>query len=127
MVGGDFNIILDESKKLGGLQVTQQEMVDFAAYVNVCSLSELKFYGSSYTLWNGQIEEDCIFKRLDRVLVNYEFFQILSDSEVHHFIKQGSDHVPLHVLCDASQDQIVKPFKFVNFWAKHEDFQIEVK
>lgn len=40
MVGGDFNVILDEAENLGGSQVTQQEMVDFATCVNICSLNE---------------------------------------------------------------------------------------
>lgn len=73
MVGGDFNVILDEAENLGGSQVTQQEMVDFATCVNICSLNEQKFYGSNYTQWNNRIEEDCIFKRLYRVLRNNEF------------------------------------------------------
>lgn len=123
MVGGDFNIIFDKAEKLGGLQVTQQEMVDFATCVNACSLTEVRFCESIYIWWNGRIEEDCIFKRLDKVLVNNKFLQILPNSEVHHFIRQGSDHAPLHVVCDATQDQIVKPYRFLNFWAKHEDFQ----
>lgn len=96
--------------------------MDFATYVNVCSLNELRFHDSSYTWWNGRIEEDCNFKRLDIVLVNNEFLQILPNSEVHHFIRQGSDHAPLHVVCDATQDQIVKPFRFLNLWDKYEDF-----
>ncbi|KAG5632048.1 hypothetical protein H5410_003765 [Solanum commersonii] len=49
-----------------GLPVTQYETIDFAHCINSCSLNELKFIGSKYTWWNGRIEEDCIFKRLDR-------------------------------------------------------------
>lgn len=30
MVGGDLNVILNEKKKLGGLEFTQMEAVDFA-------------------------------------------------------------------------------------------------
>ncbi|KAH0666246.1 hypothetical protein KY285_027452 [Solanum tuberosum] len=122
LVGGDFNTIVDESEKLGGLPVTQHEMADFAACINVCALNELKFVGSCYTWWNGRIENDCIFKRLDRVLGNNEFMQLLPNSEVHHLIRQGSDYAPLHVMCDDSQEQVVKPFRFLNFWTKHKDF-----
>lgn len=48
--------------------MTQKEIIDFAIYISSCALNKLKFTGSSYTWWNGRIEEDCVFKRLDRVL-----------------------------------------------------------
>ncbi|KAH0753205.1 hypothetical protein KY285_006353 [Solanum tuberosum] len=68
LVGGDFNIIMDEAEKLGGLPVTQMEIADFVQCTNVCALNEIKFKGSSYTWWNGRIEEESIFKSHDRVV-----------------------------------------------------------
>lgn len=47
--------------------VTGKEMSEFVQYINSCSLFEIMFKSSSYTWWNGGIEEECIFKRLDRV------------------------------------------------------------
>lgn len=44
MVGGDFNVILHEEEKLGGLTVMNQETVDFA--VSQC----LQFNGAR-VLW----------------------------------------------------------------------------
>ncbi|KAH0760993.1 hypothetical protein KY290_017066 [Solanum tuberosum] len=94
MVGGDFNTVVDESEKSGGLPVSQQETVDFAHCINAFSLNDLKFVGSYYTWWNERIENDCIFMRLDIVLTNNEFMQLLPNSDVHHLIRQGSDHAP---------------------------------
>ncbi|KAH0638863.1 hypothetical protein KY285_035449 [Solanum tuberosum] len=122
MVGGDFNTIVDESEKLGGLPVTQNEISDFAQCICACALTELNFTGSCYTWWNGRIEEASIFKRLDRVFGNNEFFSLLPNSETHHLIRQGSDHAPLHVICNTIQDQASKLFRFLNFWTKHKDF-----
>ncbi|KAG5599847.1 hypothetical protein H5410_031217 [Solanum commersonii] len=70
VIGGDFNVILNEEEKLGGLDFTQHEAIDFASCISNCALSELKTTGSKFTWWNGRIEEACIFKRLNRVLVN---------------------------------------------------------
>ncbi|KAH0692608.1 hypothetical protein KY285_019705 [Solanum tuberosum] len=123
LVGGDFNTIVNESEKLGGLPVTQVETQDFTQCINACALNELKFRGSVFTWWNGRIEESCIFKRLDRVFGNNSFMTLLPESEVHHLIRHGSDHAPLHVLCNSNQDLIVKPFKFLNFWIKHSSFK----
>ncbi|KAG5632942.1 hypothetical protein H5410_004659 [Solanum commersonii] len=74
MVGGDFNTIVDESEKLGGLPVSQVELEDF-------------------------------------------------NTKVQHLIREGSDHAPLHVTCSTGQEQIYKPFRFLNFWTKHHSLQ----
>lgn len=116
-MGGDFNIIMDASEKLGGLPVTLLETMDFAQCINSCAYNELTFTGRKYTWWNGIIEEDCIFKKLDRVFGNIEFMQQFLVSEVQHFIREGSDHAPLQFLCNANNDRISKPFRFLNFWA----------
>ncbi|KAH0712322.1 hypothetical protein KY289_008281 [Solanum tuberosum] len=89
IVGGDFNVILEETEKLGGLPVTQQETTDFAQCLSSCNLSEITFKAS----------------------------------EVHHLIRQGSDHAPLHMICKTLQGNIIKPSRFLNFWTKHKKFK----
>lgn len=76
IIGGDFNIILNKEEKMGGLAFEQQEAMDFAFFISSCSLSEVKFSGSNFTWWNGRIEDEYIFKRLDRVLVNNPLLDI---------------------------------------------------
>ncbi|KAG5609469.1 hypothetical protein H5410_020750, partial [Solanum commersonii] len=100
----DFNTILNDAEKLGGLPVIITETLDFAHVPN------------------GRIEGDSIFKRLDRVLGNSEFMNMLPDTEVTHLIRQGSDHAPLHVKFNAQNSHIAKPFKLINFWTKHSEF-----
>lgn len=70
IVEGDFNVILNEDEKLGGLPFLQQEAV------------EVKFTGSNYIWWNDRIEEESILKRLDRILVKNNFLEI---SHLHKF------------------------------------------
>lgn len=41
---------------------------------------------------------------------------------MHHLIRQRSDHALLHMVCNISKDQVVRTFRFLNFWTKHEDF-----
>ncbi|KAK4716117.1 hypothetical protein R3W88_014455 [Solanum pinnatisectum] len=77
MVGGDLNIVTDESEKLVGLHVSQAEVEDFVQYINSCALNEIKFSRNCYTWWNGRREQDCIFKRLDRVFGNNDFMNEL--------------------------------------------------
>lgn len=61
LIGGDFNVIVYESEKLGGLLMMQQEIADFSASINACALYELKFLDSFYTWWSGRIENDFLF------------------------------------------------------------------
>lgn len=122
MVGGDFNVILNEDEKLGGLDLEQSEAMDFAQCINSCALLEVKFTGSKFTWWNGRINQECIFKRLDRVLVNSEFLSIFPVTEATHMIREGSDHTPIHVSANSETGNMVKPFKFQNFWCTHHGF-----
>lgn len=87
---------LNEDEKLGGLAFEQCKTMDFAFFINSNALPEVKFTGSNFTWWNGRIERDYIFKRHDRIIVNHYFMDLFPSSEVQHFIRQGSDHVPLH-------------------------------
>ncbi|KAH0720014.1 hypothetical protein KY284_005044 [Solanum tuberosum] len=102
LVGGNFNTIIDEAEKLGGLPVTQTEIVDFVQCTNACALNGIKFKGSSYTWWNGRIEEESIFKSIDRARVR---------------------SCPLHVIGNSLQETVTKPFKFLNFWTKYSEFK----
>ncbi|XP_075101968.1 uncharacterized protein LOC142177384 [Nicotiana tabacum] len=95
IVRGDFNVIWDEEEKFGGLSVHMNEVLDFRHCVNTCNLYDSGFKGSIYTLWNGRVEDDCIFKRLDRVLTNIEFQQLFLSLVITHLSNIGSDHSPL--------------------------------
>jgi len=121
--GGDFNTIVDGTEKLGGLPVFLFETQYFVQCIINCALNELKSIGSRYTWWIGRIEEACIFERLDRVFGNNILMNLAPESEVHHLIKQGSDHTPLHVRCNYYQEPVSRPFKVLNFWTKHVNFK----
>lgn len=65
MIGKDFNVIINEEEKLGGLEFSQMKAIDFAQCINNCALSEVKFSGSKYTWWNGRINDACIFQKAE--------------------------------------------------------------
>ncbi|XP_060177974.1 uncharacterized protein LOC132607911 [Lycium barbarum] len=75
LVGGDFNSIVADSEKYGGLLLTLNEIQDFRACIQNCNIEDLGFKGSNYTWWNGHSGEDFIFKRLDRCLGDNEPIQ----------------------------------------------------
>ncbi|KAG5619746.1 hypothetical protein H5410_004964, partial [Solanum commersonii] len=95
MVGGAFNAIIGEEEKIGGLSVYLQGYEDFDLCINSCELNDLQFSGSPFTWWNSRANEDCVFKRLARVVVNQALQDMLSNMEVMHLARAGSDHAPL--------------------------------
>ncbi|KAK4719395.1 hypothetical protein R3W88_017733 [Solanum pinnatisectum] len=111
LVGGNFNVILNGEEKQGGLEFTSHESMDFSQCLNNCALEEIWSLGSKFTWWNGRVEEDCIFKRLDRVLCKWKFSDNFPSSTVHHLISRGSDHAPLHLICNSEEEKVVKSNK----------------
>ncbi|KAK4706364.1 hypothetical protein R3W88_034059 [Solanum pinnatisectum] len=49
LMGGDFNTIVDDSEKLGGLPVSNLETQDFIQCINSCALNELRFTDTVFT------------------------------------------------------------------------------
>ncbi|XP_075103465.1 uncharacterized protein LOC142178046 [Nicotiana tabacum] len=120
--GGDFNVLLHEYEKIGGLPVHPPEYEDFVFYINSCGLFDQGYKGSPFTWWNGRPNAECIFYRLDKILMNLPFQIMLPTIEVEHIIRTGSDHAPLLMTCGEKIANFVKPFKFLNFWTKHDTF-----
>ncbi|XP_015162379.1 uncharacterized protein [Solanum tuberosum] len=122
LVGGDFNVIRNEEVKLGGRPVTNGEVVDFNHCINVCNLEDQGFKGIKYTWWNRRTDEECIFKRLDRVLCNEKMQNTFPGLEIEHLVRSGSDHTPLLITQKTSSKKVMRPFKFLNFWIKEKSF-----
>ncbi|XP_070034913.1 uncharacterized protein [Nicotiana tomentosiformis] len=84
VVGRDFNVILNEEEKIGGLPVYPPEFEDYALYVNSCELFDTGYTGSPFTWWNGISNKECIFKRLDRIFVNQQFNTLFPSVDTTH-------------------------------------------
>ncbi|XP_009622845.1 uncharacterized protein [Nicotiana tomentosiformis] len=123
VVGGDFNIIMHEDEKISVLLMYPPEYEDFAFCVISCGLFDLGYKGIPFTWWNGRPNSESIFKRLDRIFVNLPFQNLFPNIEVEHLIRTSSDHAPLLICCGEKAMLFVKPFKFLNFWIKHETFK----
>ncbi|XP_070050659.1 uncharacterized protein [Nicotiana tomentosiformis] len=127
VIGGDFNVVLHEDEKIGGLLVYPPEVEDFSFFVNSCGLFDTDYKGSPFTWWNRRSNEEFIFKRLDKIFVNQPFQTLFPNIKAEHLIRTGSDHAPLLMNCREEAQQSVKPFKFFNFWTTHTTFTDVVK
>ncbi|KAH0650590.1 hypothetical protein KY285_030680 [Solanum tuberosum] len=102
IISGDFNVVLNENEKIGGVPVQPADTEDFVNCIGSCDLTEVSYRGNPFTWWNGRVAEDCIFERLDRVLVNEELQNWFSQLEVEHLSRTESDHAPMLLTCEES-------------------------
>jgi len=123
IISGDFNVVLNENEKIGGVPVQPADAEDFVNCIGSCDLTEVSYRGNPFTWWNGRVAEDCIFERLDRVLVNEELQNWFSQLEVEHLSRTESDHAPMLLTCEVNMENINKPFRFLNLWVEHESFK----
>lgn len=108
----DINVILGGEEKISGMSVYHQECEDFACYLNSCWLYDINFSGNPFTWWNDKVDGDCIFKGLDKVVLNYALMDIFGSLDLQNLAKIGLDHSPLLVSCSVSNYFITKPFMF---------------
>ncbi|KAH0661787.1 hypothetical protein KY284_026718 [Solanum tuberosum] len=123
LVGGDFNVILSPEEKIGGLPVYPSEVEDFAFCTNSCELVDIRLNGSPFTWWNGRADDECIFKRLDKIFVNNLFLGEMGNVKLDILARSGSDHAPMLLTCGGQVPHLYKPFRFLKFWTEKEEFK----
>ncbi|KAK4706279.1 hypothetical protein R3W88_034163 [Solanum pinnatisectum] len=101
--------MLSEEEKIGGLHVYPNEYEDFAFCVNSCDLVEVGFKGSPFSWWNGRIDDHCVFKRLDRYLMNQVGLGHFGLVEFEYLARIGSDHAPMLLTCCLKTDATRRP------------------
>ncbi|KAI9111593.1 hypothetical protein K1719_017283 [Acacia pycnantha] len=82
-------------------------------------LRDMGFAGPEFTWKRGMSEA-----RLDRILVNNQWYDQFSNASVSHLPFFKSDHRPLLLQLDSTKDSIRsnRPFRFIAAWALHENF-----
>jgi exonuclease III len=92
---GDFNEILNETKKFGGRSQPRALMEAFQNTLEVCGLFDLGFKGPKYTWSNCQEGPYLIKERLDRVVANRSWCELFREVEVWVGVAIRSDHSPV--------------------------------
>ncbi|XP_074299195.1 uncharacterized protein LOC141630247 [Silene latifolia] len=122
MVCGDFNSIMNVGERIGGAAVTRAEMAPMRDAVDFCQLQELKVSGSYYT-WNNKHEVSSkVYSKLDRVLVNEEWLQVLPDTVANFLPEDIFDHCPCVINTTVARDKSKLAFKYFNMWSLAEGF-----
>ncbi|KAG6506034.1 hypothetical protein ZIOFF_031349 [Zingiber officinale] len=122
LVQGDFNVILNNSERIGGAHITNCGS-EFGACLFRCGLSELSNHGSFFTWTNNQDAKSCIWRKLDRCLINSDWLDVFPGYDYEVISLGLFDHSPLIVHIKNLIPQRASPFKFFNMWTTHPHFK----
>jgi len=111
---------------LGGKTLTFAKLAPFNDCINACVLSNLKYVGSKWS-WHNSEGNTGIIGRLDRILVNQAWIDVLPDSFYEYQSLATSDHAPLLLHLLKSFASSPRPFRFFNYWMQSSGFKEMIK
>ncbi|KAK7259799.1 hypothetical protein RIF29_25414 [Crotalaria pallida] len=76
LVSVDFNCCLHPNDKLAGNQIDWEAVSDFRDCLSECALEDMRFSGNFITWDNKQMEDNRIYSKLDRTLVNTSWMDL---------------------------------------------------
>lgn len=122
MVGGHFNMVqyIDECFGSTPHALPSWEFSDIIMDYDLHDLV-FSFFGSSYT-WCGS-SLPLLWKRLDQVIINSEWYNSFLIDKLEHLSKESSDHLPLLFTFNHDSACPLGGFRFQNMWLNHPNFR----
>ena len=128
LCAGDFNEILVQSEKLGGVLRPQWQMTGFRDALDDCDLQDIGFDGPCFTWCNRRAGSEMIQERLDRCVSNFQWSNLFPNAKVSHLEFWKSDHRPLLLELDGSLFSVGgrvlsrrRRFFFEACWIEHKE------
>lgn len=125
VVGGDFNEILSNEEKSGGLPRAVGLMDAFREGLIDCDLTDLGFEGRPYTWSNNRVDPHTVRCRLDRCCGNSGWKDYAPLATVEHLNFPGSDHVPILLRVRGrsagTERRRRRPWRFNAHWIRTEE------
>ena len=120
LVMGDFNEILSQEDKVGGVLRNDSQIEDFRITMEVCRLKPLDYRGNRYTWFKNT--EGTIKERLDCAMANESWIDYFPNSSLTHLEFFRSDHRALYLCLQdapglaAHNKRKRSRFRFENMW-----------
>ncbi|CAH9135345.1 unnamed protein product [Cuscuta epithymum] len=122
MVIGDFNDILYDSEKKGCIPHPRWRLRGFRDCVEECGLRDFLFMGYQWTWERGKGTLHCVEEKLDRILVNDEWWNRFMAAQATSVEAPISDHMALCIsVVPTTHGRRKKKFKFENNWLREEE------
>ncbi|KAK4285072.1 hypothetical protein QN277_001816 [Acacia crassicarpa] len=125
---GDFNDILSQDEKRGGIPRAWRRIFNFKCFVDDCALEDLGYNGPRFTWCNNRDSPDTIHERIDRALGNVQLREDFPTLQVFHVDPaRTSDHHLVHIQCQYEKYMKKRPFRFEAAWVSHAQFPDLIK
>lgn len=118
ILGGDFNAIMNQCEKQGGIGKISRETLDFVDWVHCSVLIEINMVKDAFTWNNRRLGFSNIEEKIDRFFVTGSLTNFPYTLEASILPFSGSDHflIQLSILGDSGPRRC--PFKFKQMWLK---------
>ncbi|XP_062085381.1 uncharacterized protein LOC133791470 [Humulus lupulus] len=127
VVLGDFNSVFNVDDRIGGNPVTHTEMDDSNNWLAQAHVDKLQSNGSFFTWTNNQDGLKHIYSKIDHVFVNEDWHDDFPNTSARFCWEVTSDHCSCVISASTTELIGVKPFRYFNFWAEHQEFQTLVE
>lgn len=108
-------------------KMQKDNLHDEASCIIEAGLEDVGYIGNPFTCCNNRGAPTTMWKRLDRMLFNIEWFDRFGSISVSHLVRACSDHLPLLIQSNNNTEAFVKYFRFLNLWTNHDHFMNEVR
>ena len=108
---GDFNEIIDNSEKNGGIVRPEGTFYAFRTFLSQDDLSDIKHFGNCLS-WRGKRNSHLVQCRLDRAMCNSEWPDLFPSCRSQYLKYEASDHRPLISFLDTSRRKGTNIFIF---------------
>ncbi|XP_021751223.1 uncharacterized protein LOC110716880 [Chenopodium quinoa] len=128
---GDFNEILSDDEKLGGVQRNEGCMDGFREAIDSIGVRDLLYKGNKFTWQRGLSIKTLIQERLDRFLASNSWCNLFPAHEVIHLPirPQRSDHAPILLKAGLREENRRKKrlFRFEAMWLSNPECEKVLK
>lgn len=122
LILGDFNQIRDQNEHSKPHSLNMDRRIrEFNECLLNANIDDLNFRGNTFTWWNKN-KKNPIAKKLDRALVNSDWYFQFPSSVAYFGSPEFSDHAVISITLDPTVDRVKKPFRFYNFITLSPDF-----
>ncbi|KAJ0094336.1 hypothetical protein Patl1_15029 [Pistacia atlantica] len=124
LVVGDFNVIREDSERVGGHPRPIRAMEEFNNCIDHCGLLDMQVTGRRLSWCNGHEGHTRSWARLDRALINIHYANRFPSACFEYLNRKTSDHCPM--LIHAQKQEVgygPHPFRFQNMWVTHTEFR----